>query len=128
MKRDKIFTRDPEGRVIAIGNWEARTSDNDAFIGLPLSDSGMRALRAGRANGKSDRQIYYDLQKNRKSLRPSLPIEDLTVQQLVKIVTDLLEEELESLQRMDKSDLIELVKRLAHLRKVQIGFDFDFEK
>ncbi len=128
MKRDKIFTRDPEGRVIAIGNWEARTSDNDAFVGMPLSDSGMRALRAGREKGKSDRQIFYDIHRNRKGLRPSLPIEDLTATQLMKIATDLLEEELTSLQRMEKADLIKLVKRLAHLRKVQIGFDVDFEE
>ncbi len=94
---------------------------------MPLSDSGLRALHAGREKGKSDRQIYNDIHRNRKGLRPSLPIEDLTMQQLVKIATDLLEEELTSLQRMEKEDLILLVKRLAHLRKVQIGFDVDFK-
>ena len=114
--------------MLEIGNWEARTSENDAFIGTPLSDSRVKELRAGREKGKSDSQIFYDIHRNRKGLRPSLPIEELTEAQLVKIITDLLEVELLSLDRLLKKDLIVLVKRLAHLRKVHVGFDVNLEK
>ena len=127
MKGDKIFTKKPDGRVIEIGNWEARTSENDAFIGTPLSDSGLKKLRSGREKGKSDQQIFYDIHNLKIGHRPALSVEELTVQQLVKIVSDLLDEELDSLIRMSKEDLILLVKRLATLKNVQIGFDVELD-
>ncbi len=127
MKRDKIFTRNPDGKVIEIGNWEARTSDNDAFVGLPLSDSGLRKLRQGRERGKSDRQIFYDIHKGKKQGRATLPVEDLTVRQLAKIATGLLEKELDTLERMSREDLIQLVRQLARLRGTNVGFDVDFD-
>ncbi len=124
MKRDKIFTRNLEGRMIEIGNWKARTSQDDAFIGLPLSDSGVEQLRRGRERGESDRKIFFDIH-GKKGNRPALALEELTIPQLAKIVSNLLEEHLESVNRMSKEDLIQLVKRLAQIKKVNIGFDID---
>jgi hypothetical protein len=61
MERDKIFTRKLDGQMVEIGNWEARTSDGDAFVAQPLTDSRLQMLRSGRSVGKSDRQIYRDM-------------------------------------------------------------------
>ncbi len=127
MKRDKIFTRNPDGRIIAIGNWEARTSDNDAFIGVPLSDSGLEKLRSGRERGRSDRQIFQDIHRGKRKHRPALSVDELTIPQLSKMASDLLEEELDSLNRMSKEDLVRLLKRLVLLNKVRIGFDIELE-
>ena len=126
MRKDKIFTKKPDGRVMEIGNWEARSSDNDVFIGMPLSDSGLDKLRRGRERGKSDRQIFYDIHKNKRGQRPAFSIEELTETQLAKIATDLLEEELGSINQMTKEDLIRLVKRLAKIKQVTLGFDVNF--
>ncbi len=125
MKKDKIFTRKLDGRVIEIGNWEARTSENDAFIGVPLSDSGLQKLRKGRESGRTDRQIFHDIHKKKRSYRPAISIEDLTVQQLAKIASDLLDEKLDTLSRMSKEDLIQLVKRIAKLKRIRLGFDIN---
>ncbi|MFK7846830.1 MAG: hypothetical protein AB8G77_16130 [Rhodothermales bacterium] len=125
MKRDKIFTRNLEGRMIEIGNWKARTSQDDAFIGLPLSDSGLEKLRHGRERGESDSQIFFDIHDAKRGNRPALALEELTIPQLAKIVSNLLEEHLESVNRMSKEDLIQMVKRLAKIKKVNIGFDID---
>lgn len=127
MKKDKIFTRNPDGRIIEIGNWEARTSENDAFIGLPLSDSGLKQLRKGRERGKSDRQIFFDIHREKKKSRPSLSVDDLTTKQLVKIARGLLDKELPTLEKMSRADLIELVRQLAKLRGTNVGFDISFD-
>ncbi len=127
MKKDKIFTRNLDGQIIEIGNWKARTSHDDAFVGMPLSDSGLKQLRRGRERGKSDRQIFSDIQKTKRGNRPALTLDELTVAQLVKVATNLLDSELNSLEQMTKSDLVMMVKQLAKMKKVNIGFDIDLD-
>ena len=123
MRKDKIFTKKADGRLMEIGNWEARSSENDVFIGVPLSDSALRKLRKGREVGKSDRQIFYDIHQKKQGMRPAFSIEELTVRQLAKIASDLLEEELDTLNRLSREDLMRLVKSLAKIKKVSLGFD-----
>ena len=128
MKKDKIFTRNLDGQIIEIGNWEARTSENDAFIGLPLSNSGLKKLRQGRKQGQSDRQIFFDIHhKNAKSSRPLLSVEELTSKQLAKIAQGLLDKELDTLEKMSKEDLVVLVRQLAKLRGTRVGLDLDLD-
>ncbi len=128
MKKDKIFTRNLDGKIIEIGNWKARTSSDDAFVGTPLSDSGLRQLRRGRELGQSDPQIFNDIQKRKQARRPALSLEELTIPQLIKIATNLLESELTSLEQMTRSDLIMMVRQLAKMKKVNIGFDIDLNQ
>lgn len=125
MKKDKIFARKLDGRVMEIGNWEARSSENDAFIGVPLSDSGLRKLRSGRERGRSDQQIFQDLHHRKDTFQPALSLEDLTAKQLATIAIELLGEKLETLHLMTKSDLIKLVRGIAKLKKVNVGLDLD---
>ncbi len=126
MRKDKIFTKKADGRLMEIGNWEARSSENDVFIGVPLSDSALRKLRKGREHGKSDRQIFYDIHQKKQGMRPAFSIEELTVRQLAKIASELLEEELETLNRLSREDLMRLVKSLAKIKKVSLGFDVNW--
>lgn len=127
MERDKIFTRDLEGKMIEIGNWEARSSDGDAFVGVPLSDSGLLALNNGRSSGKSDRQIFQDIHRSRQPRykKHIMTLDDLTTRQILVIAHDLLEEEIASLSRMARADLIRLVKKLALIKKVRIELDLN---
>lgn len=125
MERDKIFTRNLEGKMIEIGNWEARSSDGDAFVGVPLTDSGLLALRAGRSSGKSDQQIFQDIHHSRRPRykKHTMTLDDLTTHQVLVIAHDLLGEEIASLSRLSRTDLIRLVKKLATIKKVTIELD-----
>lgn len=127
MERDKIFTRDLQGKMIEIGNWEARSSDGDAFVGVPLTDSGLLALKKGRASGKSDRQIFKDIHPNRRPRykKHTMTLDDLTTHQILVIANDLLDEEIASLSRLSRTDLIRLVKKLASIKKVRIELDLN---
>ena len=120
MKHDEIFTRNLDGHMMVIGNWAARTSDQDAFVGMPLSDSRVERLRAGREKGQTDQDIYHELYPKPVRIRRSFQLEDMTPHQIAVVAQDLLDQELSSLKRMAKSDLIALVRRVAAMRGASI--------
>ena len=123
MKHDEIFTRNLDGHMMVIGNWAARTSSQDAFVGMPLSDSRVEHLRAGREQGKTDQDIYHELYPKPMKVRRSFQLEDMTPYQIAVVAQDLLGQELDSLKRMSKSDLIALVRRVASMRGARIEFE-----
>ena len=91
----------------------------------PLSDSKVGRLKSDRRKGKSDSQIFRDAHPPKPRIRRTISLEDLTLHQIALIAQELLNEELSTLKRMAKNDLIALVRRIATLKGAQIGFDIE---
>lgn len=123
MKHDEIFTRKLDGQVLEIGNWEARSSDHDAFIAFPLSDSRLELMQMRREQGKTDRQIYREMHPEKKHIRRAITLEDMTTRQIVIVAQELLNAELDSLERMAKADLIALVRRIASIKGIRMELE-----
>ncbi len=55
----------------------------------------------------------------------TMTLDDLTTQQVLVIAHDLLDEEIASLSRLSRTDLVRLVKKLASIKKVRIELDLN---
>jgi hypothetical protein len=120
MDPDQIFIETPDGRAIEVGNWKARQSDGDVFLGRPLSRNDEDQIEQGRRNGHSDPEIYEARRRDDK-VEYILDLESLGTEQICRIAEQLLSEDIESLRQMRKEDLATLVRRLADIQDVEIA-------
>ncbi len=114
--KEQIFARVPDGRLLAIRNWRHRQHQDDALIAVPLSPDEVRHYLGQKKAGVSDEQIFDQLFPPPKLNRVAISIEDLSKAQLVALIGQILEHPLDSLERLDKPDLVVLLRAFCKER------------
>ena len=114
--KERIFARVPDGRLLAIRNWRHRQRDDDAMIAVPLSADEVRHYLRQKKAGASDERIFDDLFPAPVLDRVAIAIDDLSKEQLVGLIGQVLEHRLESLERMARDDLVILLRAFCRGR------------
>ncbi len=110
----RIFTRGiKDGRLLAIRNWRHLHHRDDAIIAVPLTENELRTYRRGKRDGASDEEIFDQLFPVPTVERVAIPISDLSKTQLTRLLEQVLEEPLPTLDRMSRTDLAALMKALC---------------
>lgn len=122
MKRNQIFTRNIDGRCLAIQNWRNRERSDDALIAVPLSDDQRDAYRRWKKKGWSDEQIFANMFPDPELDRVALPMVELTKTQLVNLTSQILGREMASLERLSRDDLVQLLQAICEDRPVTRGY------
>ncbi len=122
MKRNQIFTRNIDGRCLAIQNWRNRERSDDALVAVPLSDEQIEAYRRWKKKGWSDEQIFSNMFPDPELDRVALPMVELTKTQLVNLTSQILGREMSSLERLSRDDLVQLLQAICEDRPVTRGY------
>lgn len=118
LKHRQIFTRNVDGRCLAIQNWRNRSSRDDALIAIPLSDQQRDEYQQYKDMGWSDERIFDRLFPEPELDRVALPMVDLTKTQLINLTTQVLGHELPSMERLSRDDLVKLLQAVCSDREV----------
>lgn len=112
-KVQAIFKRGSDGAMLAIRNWRHRSQEADALVAVPLTDGEVELLERMRAEGISDDAIFDRLYRETRPPRPTIPIDQLTQDQLCLLLRQMAGHPLESVDRMEKVDQIALLRSMC---------------
>ncbi len=118
LKHKQIFTRNVDGRCLAIQNWRNRANQDDALIAIPLSDKQRDDYQKFKHIGWSDERIFDRLFPGPELDRVALPMVDLTKTQLINLTSQVLGHELPSMERLSRDDLVKLLQAVCKDREV----------
>jgi len=127
----KIYKARSNGDVYEIQNWDLRKDDKDAFIGRKLDATERWTYHRMKEGGSKDTEVWMALHPDwpsagektpapvaRKTL--SLPVEELTKEQALKLVSKALSANMKSMKRMSVEDLRILVSRLLNSDAIEL--------
>ncbi|MEM9300929.1 MAG: hypothetical protein AAGE01_02390 [Pseudomonadota bacterium] len=117
-----IFQQVPDGRFLAIRNWQHRHHEDDALVAVPLTTDEVSRYQAMKARGASDERIFESLFPPPATERVSMSINQLTKPQLLGLLVQLLPTDTPSLRRMTREDLATLTRALCRPRRGCEGF------
>ena len=126
-----IYKARENGDVYEIQNWDLRKGDKDAFIGRLLDATERWTYHRMKEKKSKDTEIWMALHPDwpsagEKTPAPvskkvmSLPVEDLTKEQALKLVGQALNADMKSMKRMSVEDLRVLVSRLLNTDSVEL--------
>lgn len=108
-----IFEQVPDGRVLAVRNWKHRSHDDDALIAVPLDEQQIDRYRELKRDGMDDAQIFDELFATPIDPRVSISIDQLSKQQLMMLLRQVVGDEIPTLERVTRPDLVKLVRTLC---------------